>query len=426
MQVLCTSIKSLLADLTVLRFVTTVWARITQNSYLHEFCAQVSQNRVPSWFDRSTAYYNCMSKNVTKLISPRVLCTSITNRVLIRTVESKMWFDGLLQLYEQKCHKTHISASSVHKYRCKSVTNCVFSWFDFLWLITVWSKMSQNSYLRQLCAQVSQVVFLADWPRLFTNCMSKNITKLLSPRVLCTSIKNRVLSWFDRLTAYNKYHKWNVIISPRVLCTSIKNRVCSWFDKNVTKLIFSVPRILFYGLLQWAKMSQIISQPVLCTWYHRVVFLADLTVLRLITVSAKLSQNSYLREFCAQVSKIVYLAEHDLLQMCHKTHISASSVHKYHKSLIWLFIAYKNCMTKKSKNSYLREFCAQVSKIVFVADLTVLRLTTCMSKNEKFISVLFTSVKNRVFSWFERFITFLKFCAQEFCTVLCKCHKLCF
>ena len=46
----------------------------------------------------------------------------------------------------------------------------------------------------------------------------------------------------------------------------------------------------------WAQVSQI-------------VFLADLTVLRVIrTVRVKKLQNSYLREFCAQVSKIVYLA----------------------------------------------------------------------------------------------------------------------
>ena len=31
-----------LADLTVLQLITTVWAKRSQNSYLHEFCAQVS------------------------------------------------------------------------------------------------------------------------------------------------------------------------------------------------------------------------------------------------------------------------------------------------------------------------------------------------------------------------------------------------
>ena len=60
--------------------------------------------------------------------------------------------------------------------------------------------MSQNSYLREFAAQVSQIVFLADFDRFtaYYNCMSKNVTKLLSPRVLSTSITNRVLSWFHR------------------------------------------------------------------------------------------------------------------------------------------------------------------------------------------------------------------------------------
>ena len=137
-----------LADLIFLRFITTVWAKMSQNSYLRKFCEQVSQivfladltvlqlittlwakmskklispgvlcksikNGVSSWFDRSPAYYNCMRKIVTKLISPPVLCTSITNRVL-------SWFDRFTAYYYCMCKnvtKTHISASSVHKYK---------------------------------------------------------------------------------------------------------------------------------------------------------------------------------------------------------------------------------------------------------------------------------------------------------------------
>ena len=55
-------------------------------------------------------------------------------------------------------------------------------------------------------------------------------------------------------------------------------------------------------------------------------------------------------------------------------------MHKYHKIV---FIAYFNFLRlitvlgeKSSKNSYLREFCEQVSQIVFFADLTVLQLIT--------------------------------------------------
>ena len=63
-----------------------------------------------------------------------------------------------------------------------------------------------------------------------------------------------------------------------------------------------------------------------------------------------MSQKSYQGEFCAQVSKIVSLA--DLIVL----------------SLI------RNELSKMSQNSYLREFCAQVSKIEFLAEMTVLRI----------------------------------------------------
>ena len=52
-----------------------------------------------------------------------------------------------------------------------------------------------------------------------------------------------------------------------------------------------------------------------------------------------MSENLYLRHFSAQVSQIIILLIwpfYDLLQLydlkCHKTHVSATSVHKYHKS----------------------------------------------------------------------------------------------
>ena len=52
-----------------------------------------------------------------------------------------------------------------------------------------------------------------------------------------------------------------------------------------------------------------------------------------------LSQNSYRREFCAPMSQIVFIADLTVLrllllyeQKCHKNHISASFVRKCHKS----------------------------------------------------------------------------------------------
>ena len=54
--------------------------------------------------------------------------------------------------------------------------------------------MSQNSYLREFCAQVSQIVFFADLTFFgaFYNCMRENITKLISPRN-CAQVSQVVL-----------------------------------------------------------------------------------------------------------------------------------------------------------------------------------------------------------------------------------------
>ena len=72
----------------------------------------------------------------------------------------------------------------------------------------------------------------------------------------------------------------------------------------------------------------------------QIVFLPYLTVLRVSTpVKPKMSENSYLHHFSAQVSQIVFFLIwpfYSLLQpyhlKCQKTHISAISVHKYHKA----------------------------------------------------------------------------------------------
>ena len=66
----------------------------------------------------------------------------------------------------------------------------------------------------------------------------------------------------------------------------------------------------------------------------------------------KFSENSYLRYFSAQVSQIVFLAYLTVLRLF---------------TTVW---------PKMSENSYLRHFSAQVSQSVFLAYLTVLRLIT--------------------------------------------------
>ena len=132
-----------------------------------------------------------------------------------------------------------------------------------------------------------------------------------------------------------------------------------------------------------------------CVQVSQIVFLTDLTVLRLIsTVWAKMSQNSYLRQFCAQVSQIVF-------------------------SWFDCFAAYYNCLSKMSQNSYLREFCAQVSQIVFLADLTVLWLITTVWAKCHQTHISASSVHRYQQIVFLADFTVLRLIT----TVWAKCHK---
>ena len=86
-----------------------------------------------------------------------------------------------------------------------------------------------------------------------------------------------------------------------------------------------------------------------CAQVSQIVLLADLTFLRLITtVWAKMAKKSHVRQFIAQVSQIVFLADltvftayyYCINKKFHKTNISTSFVHKCHKLcsfLIWPF-----------------------------------------------------------------------------------------
>ena len=65
-----------------------------------------------------------------------------------------------------------------------------------------------------------------------------------------------------------------------------------------------------------------------------------------------MSENSYLRHFSAQVSQMVFLAYLTVLRLI---------------TTVW---------PKKSENSYLHHLNAQLSQSVFLAYLTVLRLIT--------------------------------------------------
>ena len=103
----------------------------------------------------------------------------------------------------------------------------------------------------------------------------------------------------------------------------------------------------------WSKSSKISYLREFSAQVSQIVFLAHLTVLRFfITKWRKASKILYLNKFTAQVSQIVFWAHLTVLRLI---------------TSVW---------GKTSKISYLREFSAQVSQIVFWVHLTVLQLIT--------------------------------------------------
>ena len=210
------------ADLTVLRLFTTVRAKVSKKLISPRILCISNTNRVLSWFDRFTAFYNCMTKmsQISYLckfcaqISKIVLLADLTVLRLTRTVWAKMSQNTYLREFWAQVSQIVFLAD-----------------LTVLWLVTtVWGKILQNSYLHEFLAQLSQIVFLADLTvlRLVTTVWAKNIKKLISPRVCCTIVTNRVPSWFHRFTAFYNCIRKNVIrlITPRVFCTSVK-KLCS-------------------------------------------------------------------------------------------------------------------------------------------------------------------------------------------------------
>ena len=135
------------APLTVLRLITTVWAKISRISYLSDVCAKSITNRVITSFDRYTAYFNHMSYNFKKLISPQDQCRSITNRVLAHL--TVFWLNTLNEL---ELRKSHISVRSVHKYH-KADLNVLRI------IANVWARTSKIFYFADFSSQVSQILF---------------------------------------------------------------------------------------------------------------------------------------------------------------------------------------------------------------------------------------------------------------------------
>ena len=154
-------------------------------------------NRVLSPIDRFTACYNCMSKNFQNVISP----DSWVHRYHKSCSQADLTVLRVITIVWTKTSKmSYISEFSVE------VSQIVFSaHLTVLRLVTtVRVKTSKISYLREFSPQVSQIVFSAHLTvlRLVYNCMSKNFQNLISSWFQCTSITNRVLTSFDRFTAY--------------------------------------------------------------------------------------------------------------------------------------------------------------------------------------------------------------------------------
>ena len=111
----------------------------------------------------------------------------------------------------------------------------------------------------------------------------------------------------------------------------------------------------------WGKSSRISYLRELSAQVSQIVFLAHLTVLRFfITKWRKTSKILYLNKFTAQVSQIVFWAHLTVLRLItsvwgklQKSHISVSSVHKYHKScseFIWPFYDFLQLYEEKLQN----------------------------------------------------------------------------
>ena len=160
-------------------------------------------------------------------------------------------------------------------------------------ITTVWAITSEISYLREFkCTKTTNRV-ISSFDRFtdYYNRMSKNFKNLLSPWVQCTSITNRVLSSIDRFTAYYNCmrKKFKNLITAYVKYTSITNRFLSSFDRFTA----------FYNCM--SKTSKI-SPWFQCT--RQIVF-------------------QLIWRFTAYYNC--------MRKNFQKSHISVSSVHKYHK-----------------------------------------------------------------------------------------------
>ena len=136
------------------------------------------------------------------------------------------------------------------------------------------------------------------------------------------------------------------------------------------------------------NVRKLISPPVQCTsiTYRFLSFFWPFYPL-ITTVWVEVSENSYFRDFNAQISQIGFLAYLIVFTAYYPCMIwlSGNSYFQYFNAQVSRieFLAYFTALTlittvwvEISENSYLRHFNAEVSQIVFLAYLTVLRIIT--------------------------------------------------
>ena len=132
-----------------------------QKTYISAISVHKYHKSFSCLFDRFTTYYNCMTWNVIKRMSPRLQCRSITNR-------NFSLFDRFTTSYN--CMTWNVRKLISPPFQCTSITNRVLSLFDRF--------------------------------TTFYNCMTWNVRELISPPFEFTSIINHVFSLFDRFTTY--------------------------------------------------------------------------------------------------------------------------------------------------------------------------------------------------------------------------------
>ena len=208
--------------------------------------------------------------------------------------------------------------------------------------------MSENSLFRDVSAQVSQNVFLAYLTvlRLITTVWHELSEHSYFARIQCTSITNRSLSIFESLIGLLQLY------DPKVSE--------NWYLRDFSK-----------------QVSQIVS---LSLFDHFTAYYNCMTW--------NMSENSYLREFSAQVSQIVSLSlfhrftsYYNCMTWNVRNLISlASSVHKYHKSLLSAYLTVLRLLQlydlKCQKTHVFAIWVHKYHKSLFLACLTVLRLIT--------------------------------------------------